>query len=202
MISVSVSKNLVSEKKFRFRFQNFWSRKKSIGIGFGKNLVSEKSLGIGFGQNFGIVIQCHHHHHHHYHHHHPRHQCNPPQILRVRSLMTTKSVIQATWPGISITPTGMVWSGGNLSGSIQPAFYPSPVPTIIIIIIIIARDYRTSGSAGVCAQECRVLPWCQSFSFRCPCLFFRRELSTSKKDFLRDGNVSMSTWLLWQDWKW
>ena len=42
-VSVSVSKNLVSEKKSRFRFR--------------KNLVSEKSLGIGFGQNFGIVIQ-------------------------------------------------------------------------------------------------------------------------------------------------
>ena len=83
MISVSVSKNLVSEKKFRFR--KICYRKKSIGIGFGKiwsrkkvlvsvseNLVSEKksryrfrkiwyqkkSLGIGFGQNFGIVIQC------------------------------------------------------------------------------------------------------------------------------------------------
>ena len=31
----------------------------------------------------------------------------------------------------------------------------------------IFRDYRTSESAGVCAQECRVLAWCQSFSFRC-----------------------------------
>ena len=68
MISVSVSKNLVSEKsigfgkfgigkevsvsvsekfglgkKSRFRFRKIWYRK--------------KSLGIGFGQNFGIVIQ-------------------------------------------------------------------------------------------------------------------------------------------------
>ena len=43
MISVSVSKNLVSEKKYRFRFRKIWYRK--------------KSLGIGFGQNFGIVIQ-------------------------------------------------------------------------------------------------------------------------------------------------
>ena len=38
-VSVSVSKNLVSEKKSRFRFR--------------KNLVSEKSLGFGFGK-FGI----------------------------------------------------------------------------------------------------------------------------------------------------
>ena len=37
-LRVSVSKNLVSEKKSRFR----------------KNLVSEKSLGFGFGK-FGIV---------------------------------------------------------------------------------------------------------------------------------------------------
>ena len=43
MISVSVSKNLVSEKKYRYRFRKIWYRKKSIGI--------------GFGQNFGIVIQ-------------------------------------------------------------------------------------------------------------------------------------------------
>jgi len=57
-VSVSVSKNLVSEKKVsvsvsekfglgkksRFRFRKIWSRK--------------RSLGIGFGQNFGIVIQC------------------------------------------------------------------------------------------------------------------------------------------------
>ena len=43
MILVSVSKNLVSEKKSRYRFRKIWYRK--------------KSLGIGFGQNFGIVIQ-------------------------------------------------------------------------------------------------------------------------------------------------
>ena len=35
-VSVSVSKNLVSEK--------------SLGFGYGKNLVSEKSLGFGFGK--------------------------------------------------------------------------------------------------------------------------------------------------------
>ena len=38
-LRVSVSENLVSEKKSRFRFQ--------------KNLVSEKSLGLGFGK-FGL----------------------------------------------------------------------------------------------------------------------------------------------------
>ena len=38
-VSVSVSENLVSEKKYRFRFR--------------KNLVSEKSLGLGFGK-FGL----------------------------------------------------------------------------------------------------------------------------------------------------
>ena len=42
-VSVSVSENLVSEKKSRYRFQKIWYRKKSLGIGFGKN--------------FGIVIQ-------------------------------------------------------------------------------------------------------------------------------------------------
>ena len=45
---VSVSENLVMEKKYRFR--RIWSRKKSISFGFGKS-----GLGIGFGQNFGIV---------------------------------------------------------------------------------------------------------------------------------------------------
>ena len=42
-VSVSVSENLVSEKKSRYWFRKIWYRK--------------KSLGIGFGQNFGIVIQ-------------------------------------------------------------------------------------------------------------------------------------------------
>ena len=84
-VSVSVSENVVSEKKYRFRFRKnlvsekkswfrfrkIWSREKSLGFGFGKiwsrkkvsvwvseNLVSEKkSLGIGFGQNYGLVIQ-------------------------------------------------------------------------------------------------------------------------------------------------
>ena len=65
-VSVSVSENLVSEKKSRFRFQNFWSRKKvsvlvseKFGIGkksryrFRKIWYRKKSLGIGFGK-FGI----------------------------------------------------------------------------------------------------------------------------------------------------
>ena len=39
---VSVSENLVSEKKSLFRFQNFWYRKKSIGIGFGKFGIGKK----------------------------------------------------------------------------------------------------------------------------------------------------------------
>ena len=84
-VSVSVSKNLVSEKKSRFRFRKNLVSEKSLGFGFGKFglgrkvsvSVSEKfglgkksrfrfrkiwyrkkCLGIGFGQNFGIVIQC------------------------------------------------------------------------------------------------------------------------------------------------
>ena len=83
-VSVSVSKNLVSEKKSQFRFRKNLVSEKSLGFGFGKFglgrkvsvSVSEKfglgkksrfrfrkiwyrkkSLGIGFGQNFGIVIQ-------------------------------------------------------------------------------------------------------------------------------------------------
>ena len=43
-VSVSVSKNLVSEKKSRY-----WYR---------KNLSRIKSLGLGIGQNFGLVTQC------------------------------------------------------------------------------------------------------------------------------------------------
>ena len=83
-VSVSVSENLVSEKKSRFRFRKNLVSEKSLGFGFGKFglgrkvsvSVSEKfglgkksrfrfqkiwyhkkSLGIGFGQIFGIVIQ-------------------------------------------------------------------------------------------------------------------------------------------------
>ena len=56
-VSVSVSENLVSEKKSRFQFRIIWSRKKRFGFGFGKfglrkkasvsdskNVVSEKVL--------------------------------------------------------------------------------------------------------------------------------------------------------------
>ena len=42
---VSVSENLVPEKKYRFWFWRIWSRKKSMGSG--QNFVSEKSLCIG-----------------------------------------------------------------------------------------------------------------------------------------------------------
>ena len=45
---VSVLKNLVSEKKSRFR--RIWSRKK---VSVSDNLVSEKSFGFGFGK-FGL----------------------------------------------------------------------------------------------------------------------------------------------------
>ena len=56
-VSVSVSENLVSEKKSRYRFRKTWYRKKVL-VSVSENLVSEKSLGIGFSQNFGIIIQC------------------------------------------------------------------------------------------------------------------------------------------------
>ena len=52
-VSVSVSENLVSEKKSRYRFQKIWYWKKSLGIGFRKIWYRKKSLGIGFGK-FGI----------------------------------------------------------------------------------------------------------------------------------------------------
>ena len=44
-VSVSVLENLVSEKESRFWFQNFWSRKKSIGFGFGK-IWSQKKVSV------------------------------------------------------------------------------------------------------------------------------------------------------------
>ena len=80
VVSVSVSENLVSEKKSRYRYRKIWSRKKSLGFGIGKfglgkkvsvsvstNLVSleksryryrkiwsrKKSLGIGL-RKFGL----------------------------------------------------------------------------------------------------------------------------------------------------
>ena len=52
-LRVSVSKNLVSEKKSRFR-KNLVSEK---NLCFGKFGIVKKSLGIGFGKHFGIVIQ-------------------------------------------------------------------------------------------------------------------------------------------------
>ena len=59
-VSVSVSKNLVSGKKSRFRYRKNLVSEKSLGFGFGKfglgrkvsDSVSEKSLGFG---KFGIV---------------------------------------------------------------------------------------------------------------------------------------------------
>merc|ERR1712034_69422 len=41
-VSVSVSENLVSEKKSQFRFRKIWFRKKSLGIGFGKFGIGKK----------------------------------------------------------------------------------------------------------------------------------------------------------------
>ena len=49
-VSVSVSKNLVSEKKSRFRFRKIWSRKKSIGFGFGK-IWSRKKVSVSVSEN-------------------------------------------------------------------------------------------------------------------------------------------------------
>ena len=65
-VSVSVSENLVSEKKSRFRLRKNLVSEKSLGFDFRKfgfvkksrfqfrkKLVSEKSLGFGFGK-FGL----------------------------------------------------------------------------------------------------------------------------------------------------
>ena len=49
-LRVSVSKNLVSEKKSRFRFRKIWSRKKSIGFGFGK-IWSRKKVSVSVSEN-------------------------------------------------------------------------------------------------------------------------------------------------------
>ena len=49
-VLVSVSENLVSEKKSRFRFRKIWSRKKSIGFGFGKNW-SRKKVSVSVSEN-------------------------------------------------------------------------------------------------------------------------------------------------------
>ena len=64
VVSVSVSENLVSEKKSRSRYRKIWSRKKSLGIGIGKfglvkkvsvlvseNLVSEKKVSVSVSEN-------------------------------------------------------------------------------------------------------------------------------------------------------
>ena len=42
-VSVSVSENLVSEKKSRFRFRKIWSQNRSIGFGFKKIGLEKKS---------------------------------------------------------------------------------------------------------------------------------------------------------------
>ena len=61
-VSVSVSENLVSEKKSWFRFRKNLVSEKSIGFGefglgkkvsFSENLVSEKSIGFSF-RKFGF----------------------------------------------------------------------------------------------------------------------------------------------------
>ena len=49
-VSVSVSENLVSEKKSRYRFQKMWYRKKSIGFGFGK-IWSRKKVSVSVSEN-------------------------------------------------------------------------------------------------------------------------------------------------------
>ena len=41
-LMISVSKNLVAEKKYRYRFRKIWYRKKSLGIGFGKFGIGKK----------------------------------------------------------------------------------------------------------------------------------------------------------------
>ena len=53
-LRVSVSKNLVSEKKSRFSVSENLVSEEKYRFWFRKNLVSEKSLGFGFGK-FGIV---------------------------------------------------------------------------------------------------------------------------------------------------
>ena len=68
-VSVSVSENLVSEKKSRYQFRKIWYRKKSLGIGFGKFGIGKKSryrfwkiwyrkksLGIGFGKKVSVSV--------------------------------------------------------------------------------------------------------------------------------------------------
>ena len=64
VVSVSVSENLVSDIKSRYRYRKIWSRKKSLGIGIDKfglvrkvsvsvseNLVSEKKILVSVSEN-------------------------------------------------------------------------------------------------------------------------------------------------------
>merc|ERR1712105_171866 len=47
VVSVSVSENLVSEKKSRYWYRKIWSRKKSLGIGIDKfGLVGKVSVSV------------------------------------------------------------------------------------------------------------------------------------------------------------
>ena len=53
MISVLVSKNLVSEIKYRFRFQKIWYRKRSLGFGF-RIFGLGKKVSVSVSEKFGI----------------------------------------------------------------------------------------------------------------------------------------------------
>ena len=55
-VSVSVSENVVSEKKYRFRFRKNLVSEKKYRFWFRKIWYRKKNLGIGFCQNFGIII--------------------------------------------------------------------------------------------------------------------------------------------------
>ena len=54
-VTVSVWKIWSRKKSIGFSIGKTWYRKK---VTVSENLVSEKKSRIGFGQNFGIVIQC------------------------------------------------------------------------------------------------------------------------------------------------
>merc|ERR1712105_261595 len=71
VVSVSVSENLVSDIKSRYRYRKIWSRKKSLGIGIDKfglvskvsvsvseNLVSETKVSVSFSENLVSVKSC------------------------------------------------------------------------------------------------------------------------------------------------
>ena len=53
MILVLVSKNLVSEIKYRFRFQKIWYRKRSLGFGF-RIFGLGKKVSVSVSEKFGI----------------------------------------------------------------------------------------------------------------------------------------------------